>query len=266
MLFRSVRLPTLLLLLSSALISCRTSKDVSSGHDESNDPVKTVDNPELNSTPSGDGLQRELAIAQGELEDLRNAAQRERESLNARIATLEQENQRLSTELAQAKAPPAAPAPEVEEESVVDAKKLSAEKLWESIRRELRSGEMKDAAAHLEIFAKRFANGPRGLSATLLLGMVQYRLQNYKDAAFTFNQAIDKYPKKSDLSMAWLGQGAAFLHMGQREDSLLFFEEVMRLYPKSAEAREAKVLIKKKSKAPADLFAVFSVWTSKILR
>lgn len=266
MFFRSLRFFVLVPVLSLVLISCRTSKDVSGGHDESNDPVKTVENPELNTVPSAEGLQRELAIAQGELEDLRNAAQREREALNARIATLEQENQRLTGELQVAKAPPAAPIPEPEEESSADAKKLSADKLWESIRRELRSGEMKEAAAHLEIFTKKFANGPRGLTATLLLGLVQYRLQDYKAAAFTFNQAIDKYPKKSDLSMAWLGQGAAFLHMGQREDSQLFFEEVIRLYPKSPEAREAKVLIKKKSKAPADLFAVFSVWTSKILR
>lgn len=270
------------------MAACRTSQDLSRTRAENYDPaeVTTIENPVLTRpapvavssaaaapqtaapTPapeilSTESLQREVAIQQGELEDLRNSIQKERETLNARIAQLEQENLLLKAEVEKNKATEAPAAAEAE--PLVD-KKMTADKLWELARRELRSGEMNGALPYLETFIKKFPQHPRALPALLLYGMAQYRLEKFRDAAFTFNQALDKYPKKPDIALAWLGQGASFLHMNQREDSKLFFEEVIKLYPKSPEAREARVLLKKKSKAPADLFAVFSVWTSKILR
>ncbi len=256
-----------------ALAACRTSRDIQVDRIESEEPTatRTIENPSLGNAGSSahntaiENLQRELAVAQGDLENERNNSQKERESLNSRLSALEEENKRLSGEIEKMKGDATASAAAATEEEP-ESKKISPEKLWEQARRLLREGEMKLALEPLETLRRRFPKDANVYRSLLLTAMAQYRIQNFKEAALVFNQAIDKFGSRKDIGIAWFGQGAAFMRMGHREDSKLFFEEAMKRAPRSLEAHEAKKLLKKKSKAPNDLFAVFSLWTTSVLK
>ena len=91
-------------------------------------------------------------------------------------------------------------------------------------------------------------------------GFARYRLKEYKEAAVIFNQAIDRYAKRPELSLAWFGGGSALAALGQKEDSRLFFQEVVNRYPKSLEAGNARLILARKKKVPLDLAAAFPKW------
>lgn len=251
------------LLTLGTLTACKTSRDMVRGDREDDDPIKTVENPAVKNTgpsaaysESTEELKRELAITQGDLESLRAQSLRDKEDLNKRIADLELEKQKLADENQKLKGTP------VQDE---ETEKQSAESLWMDARKDLREGKIETGERNLRVLIKDYPKDKNVYPAMLLLGMAQYRLGQFKEAALTFNQSIDRFPKKPDITLAWFGQGAAFVQLKQGEDAKLFFEECIRRNPKSLEAREARKLMKKRAKAPADLFALFANFSSSSL-
>jgi TolA-binding protein len=55
---------------------------------------------------------------------------------------------------------------------------------------------------------------------------------------------IEKYPKGNKVPSALLKQGHAFLALGDKVNSRLIFEELIRKYPNTAEAKAASEKLK----------------------
>jgi tol-pal system protein YbgF len=285
-----------------ALGACRTSGDIATGRDDRYvDPtnVQTIDTPPsatagMAPVPgSPDQLQAELAVARGDLENVKYASAQEEAQLRARIAELEAANQRLIQENSQlhggAPAEPNAAASNAASTGVMSPvvtpapgsasthqkpievhgampEKSGAPLLWELAQSDLKAGRYEKALSPLGELAKTYPKDPLALYALLGAGMAQYHLKQYSDAAVTFNQVIDKFPKKKETGIAWFGQGAAFVALKQNDDAKVLLQEVARRYPNSTEASAAKRMLKHKEKAPSDLFAIFPSWDKKAKR
>jgi TolA-binding protein len=55
---------------------------------------------------------------------------------------------------------------------------------------------------------------------------------------------IEKYPKGNKVPASLLKQGFAFLNLGDKSNSRLILEELIRKYPKSNEAKIARDKLK----------------------
>ncbi len=80
---------------------------------------------------------------------------------------------------------------------------------------------------------------------------VRYRLAEtwFNEGKFNksvqpFQAVIDNHPKSDWAPWAMLRQGDAFREMGSNDNATLFYQEVIRLYPKTDAAKEAKSLVK----------------------
>jgi TolA-binding protein len=238
--------------------ACKTSGDLRSRRQGGNyrDPVVTEEAGPKG--PSHDELERELAITRGKLAESEELHRRDRLAFEERIKTLETQNNELLGQIAQVQGQAAAAgAPKVEAGS---ANASGFALLWNQA---LKDVSQKNYEASESLFAEMLKGGPKGdraFYAFIGLAFSQYSSGRFKEAAITFNDVLDKFPKHKRLSLAWFGQGAAFEQIGQAKDSRLFYSEAARSSPQSREGKLAGQILAKKAKAPRDLFLAFPHW------
>lgn len=114
----------------------------------------------------------------------------------------------------------------------------------------------------LELAMEHMAAGRNGVARAILLKAqtehpgepkldeVQYRIaetwfneEDWRRAISDFNTVIEGWPKGPWAPWAMLAQGDSFKEWGQPDNARLFYEEVVRVYPRSEAAKEAKKLL-----------------------
>jgi TolA-binding protein len=246
------------------LAGCKTSGQLrgsgSSSSQNALDPtgIKTLDAPpgldgveEAFSGESPEALRRQLVVTQGELENLRYTLDQERETSRRRIALLEEENRKLTAALS------AIPQKTSTHMSSGDAPKDTVELLWKQVVEGVKSRSYSEALVAAKSIVDTYPKSKRLWGATLVAGMLEYQMKNYKEAAIHFNNAIDMTAKRTNgVSLPWYFQGLTFMRLNKKEDAALFLGELQRKYPTSQMARKAKGL----KAAPDDLFADVPNW------
>jgi TolA-binding protein len=261
--------PVVWLAACSWLASCTTSLSMQ-GKPESTDNVKT-----LKSAPSGkpttapvdlpaekatdEDAQRQIDQLKGELESLKFQSEQKEKDLQAQIALLVSENGKLKEELVAATKN--APKPETTGKSSEETAKL----LWDSGVAAVMKNDKSRAADSFKSLVDSYPKNEHAHSAMVGLGMINYAQQDYKEAALRFNAAIEKYPKKRNgVSLVEFGLAVSVHQLGDKDNAKLFFEELIRKYPKSPAALQAKQILAKKAKVPEDLFQIFPNWLDMI--
>ncbi len=108
-----------------------------------------------------------------------------------------------------------------------------------------------EAGAKLQSFLRRNKKSEYALEAQYLIGQCLFELGRYKNAITEFQKVIeteDKARRRNDGPAYWAPkgmfmQGLAFEELGTKQDveaAKLFFDELLKLYPDSAEAGRAK--------------------------
>ncbi len=254
--------------LTLLIAGCTTSLKVRDGggsrRSDAVDNVKTLKGPPAlpadveaqdigvsSSRPSHEELQRQLDVARGEIENLKYQHEQSLKELTDRISSLEEENQKLKASGATVGGAP----------SVGKNSEETVKLLWDLGLASLSKGDRLRAIDSFKTLADTYPKHALAHSSLLALGMLYYGQQNFKDAAIRFNSAIDRFPrKKNGISLLEFGIAASVHHLGNKEDAKLFFEDLVRKYPKSAAAAQARAVLSKKSKLPEDLFKVFPNW------
>ncbi len=116
-----------------------------------------------------------------------------------------------------------------------------------------------DADGHLEMAIEHMKAGRQGVARVLLekavdefpgdelLPEIRYRIaetwfndEQWQKAAMAFQVVLDNHGKSSWAPWSMLRQGECFQSMGDASASKLFFEELIRMYPKSPAAKDAR--------------------------
>lgn len=158
------------------------------------------------------------------------------------------EKRLVALEKAQAAMLLAAAQGEATSAELVDAsesgEKLTGEETLKKARSYYEAGNYKIALAFIRSFKKRFPTDPGAEEAQMLLadslrldGDLQGALQEYQVLA-------DTYPKSTRLSTVMLRQGEGFIALGDQESARLFLNELIKAWPKSADAEAARTLLK----------------------
>lgn len=104
----------------------------------------------------------------------------------------------------------------------------------------LAAGREQAAAAVLQRFIKDNPQSPRLAEAKYRYAEAAFNAKDYKAAVLRFQDVIDAHKTSVWASWAMLRQGECFEVQGQAANAKLFYEDVIRLWPKSSAAKEAK--------------------------
>lgn len=110
----------------------------------------------------------------------------------------------------------------------------------------MEAGRHKVARALLEKALEEHPEDPLRPELRYRLAESWFNQGSWDRALTAFQTVVDTYGDTEWASMAMLRQGESFAAKGQKDNAKLFYEEVLRLYPKSEAAGEAKKLLAEK--------------------
>jgi tol-pal system protein YbgF len=139
---------------------------------------------------------------------------------------------------------PAGPKAESKIKPESSARLPSEEELYNRAKQALDQGSMAQARRGFEELLQRYPNSASADNAQFWIGETFFREKAYEKAILEYQKVIEKYPKGNKVPAALLKQGHAFLALGDKVNSRLIFEELVRKFPHSAEAKLASDKLK----------------------
>ncbi len=117
---------------------------------------------------------------------------------------------------------------------------LTVEETFDRIDAALAEGTPAVARTLAKAFLKENPTHARAAEAAFRVGQSLHDEKDFKAAAASFMGVVDAYPDSPWAPAALLRQGDCFEGMGRKEDSRIFYEDVIQRYPKSKAAKTAK--------------------------
>jgi tol-pal system protein YbgF len=77
-------------------------------------------------------------------------------------------------------------------------------------------------------------------NAQFWIGESYYSENNYEKAILEYEKVIKNYPEGDKVPHALLKQGLSFLKLGDKASARLLFQQIMKDYPNTNQARIAK--------------------------
>jgi TolA-binding protein len=179
--------------------------------------------------------EQDIAALQGRIEEMAHAEEvqsrtgaDEQSRLETRVASLEQTQTKIVDKVA-----PTMP----------DDK----DQLWQQAGQRLAGGQRDDGRRFYRAFIQRFPQDPRAPQANLAIGMSFVQESKYPNAAAEFQKVLDTYPRSPE-AMWQLSHAFVELHFCTDARSLL--SDLMKRFPRSSRAADAKSEIRSIAKRP----------------
>ena len=93
-------------------------------------------------------------------------------------------------------------------------------------------------------FLKNYKDHALSGDAQFQLAECHFQRNQFSDAALAYQDVITKFPKSSKVPAAYLKQGISFSKVGQKAAAQARLNELIKKYPRSAEATRAKTFLK----------------------
>ncbi|MBI5845908.1 MAG: tol-pal system protein YbgF [Deltaproteobacteria bacterium] len=133
-------------------------------------------------------------------------------------------------------APPEVPAVPVE----TAAKSLNEKDLFAKGKEAVEEGKYEDARIYLTEFLSRFGGAKLADNAQYYVGETYFQEKWYERAILEFQTVIEKYPAGDKVPASLLRQAMSFESMEDKENAGLIYRELIKKFPKSSEATQAK--------------------------
>jgi len=139
---------------------------------------------------------------------------------------------------------PAAPAP-----GPPPSRSAEADRMFAAALAKLRAGDDGQAALEFTEFVAQYPAHPHAAAAQNYIGEAYYRQRDYRQAMVEFQKTVDSYTLAVQVSEALLKIGLCQRELGDAERAKAAWEQVVKQFPKSDAARQARALLA--SRAPA---------------
>jgi tol-pal system protein YbgF len=136
-----------------------------------------------------------------------------------------------------AAAPPAAPAP----------RNVDAERVFAGALAKIRAGDDGQAALEFTEFVAQFPTHPQAAAAQNYIGEAFYRQRDYRQAATEFQKTVDNFTQPAQVSEALMKIGLCRRALGDVAGARVAWEQVIKQFPKSDAARQARTLLASKT-------------------
>jgi tol-pal system protein YbgF len=124
------------------------------------------------------------------------------------------------------------------------AKGPSEDELYSKAKQAFDQGNMAAARKGFEDLIHFYPNSQNADNAQFWIGETFFREKLYEKSILEYQKVIEKYPKGNKVPAALLKQGYAFQSLGDKVNSRLIFEELVRKHPTTSEAKTASDKLK----------------------
>lgn len=108
----------------------------------------------------------------------------------------------------------------------------------------LKAGDLVSAREHFTKFLDQNPNHELSANAHYWIGETYYSEKNYEAAILSYQEVIKNYPGKEKVSAAMLKQAMSFEAIKDTKSAKFILKKLVDGFPKSEEAKKAKVLLK----------------------
>jgi tol-pal system protein YbgF len=139
--------------------------------------------------------------------------------------------------------PTPAPAPTPAAPAAPSSRNAEADRIFAAALAKLRAGDDGQAALEFTEFVAQFPSHPQAAAAQNHIGEAYYRQRDYRQAMGEFQKTVDGYTQAAQVSEALLKIGLCQRALGDLARAKLSWEQVVKQFPKSDAARQARVLL-----------------------
>jgi TolA-binding protein len=182
--------------------------------------------------------EQDIAALQGRIEELAHAGELqnraqtdERTRLETRLAALEQTQTKIVDKVA-----PTLP----------DDK----DQLWAQAGQRLNGGQRDDGRRFYRVFIQRFPQDPRAAQAYMAIGMSFMQESKFPNAAAEFQKVMNVYGSSPEVPEAMWQLSLAFVQLHFCSDARALLTDLIKRYPKSPRAADARGEVKTIAKLP----------------
>ncbi len=111
---------------------------------------------------------------------------------------------------------------------------------FDAAMRSFQEGRYREADTFFSEYIRENPRSPKIEDAYFYKAESQFAEANYEDAIVTYDEFRKRFRGSRLVAPALLKQGLAFKALGFKSDARTFFRELIRLYPNSAEAAQAR--------------------------
>jgi tol-pal system protein YbgF len=126
----------------------------------------------------------------------------------------------------------------------INNKETTADSLYLKGLETFKTGDMAGSRAQLTQFIEKNPDHDLTPNARYWIGETYYGEKNYEQAILEFQEVVKQYPKKEKAPSAMLKQALSFKALKDLKSTQYLLKRLTTDYPKSEEAKKAKVLIK----------------------
>ena len=120
---------------------------------------------------------------------------------------------------------------------------VEAERMFAAALAQLRAGNDGQAALEFTEFVTQFPSHPQAAAAQNYIGEAFYRQRDFRQAGAEFQKTVDNYTQATPVSEALLKIGLCQRALGDAAAAKAAWEQVIKLFPKTDAARQARTLL-----------------------
>lgn len=135
------------------------------------------------------------------------------------------------------------PAAGVPAAAVPPSRNAEADRIFAAALAKLRAGDDGQAALEFTEFVVQYPTHPQAGSAQNHIGEAYYRQRDYRQAMAEFQKTVDGYTQAAQVSEALLKIGLCQRALGDAARAKASWEQVVKQFPKSDAARQARTLL-----------------------
>ena len=125
-----------------------------------------------------------------------------------------------------------------------------ADRVFAAALAKLRGGDDGQAALEFTDFVVQYPAHPQVAAAQNHIGEAYYRQRDYRQAMAEFQKTVDGYTQAAQVSEALLKIGLCQRELGDAARAKASWEQVVKQFPKSDAARQARTLLASRAAAP----------------
>ena len=139
--------------------------------------------------------------------------------------------------------PTPAPAPASPTSGPTPSRNTEADRMFAGALAKLRAGDDGQAALEFTEFVTQYPAHPQAAAAQNYIGDAYYRQREYRQALGEYQKTVDTYTQAAQVSEALLKIGLCQRALGDGARAKTSWEQVIKQFPKSDAARQARTLL-----------------------
>lgn len=199
--------------------------------------LQTSSQSQLQMLNENERLRSEVSRLRGELEEANRAVNTGKKQQREQLGVLEQRLKQIEPVT-------------IEVDGIKHSVSPTEANAFDKLQETLRSGDFKSAASLAASFESAHPTSPLAANALFIRGTALYALKDYKPSIAARLEFLNKFAGHASAPQAMLNLAASQAETGNPNTSRATLENLVKTYPNSAAAAEARERLKSAPKAP----------------